>query len=84
MSLTHSAAPVHMKREGTAKPAKFALALAVEKATWRRRILLRGVTFWSVAASLSGAYTLGVHEIDRVPFQYTLTPTLESAPSTCT
>jgi len=33
-----------------------------------------------VAASLSGAYVLGVHKIDRVPFQYTLAPKPESAP----
>jgi hypothetical protein len=58
----------------------FVLALAVEEVAWRRRILLRGAAFWSVAASLSGAYILGVHKIDRVPFQYTLAPTPESAP----
>jgi len=52
----------------------------VEEVTWRRRIILRGAAFWSVASSLSGAYILGVHKIDRVPFQYTLTPTPESAP----
>jgi hypothetical protein len=39
-----------------------------------------GVAFWSVAASLSGAYILGVHKIDRVPFQYDLAPMPESAP----
>jgi hypothetical protein len=58
----------------------FAMTLAVEEVTWRRRILLRGAAFWSVAASLSGAYILGVHKIGRVPFQYTLAPTPESAP----
>lgn len=58
----------------------FALALAVEEVTWRRRILLRGAAFWSVVASLSGTYILGVHKINRVPFQYTLAPTLESVP----
>jgi hypothetical protein len=52
----------------------------VEEVTWRRRILLRGAAFWSVASSLSGAYILGVHKIDHVPFQYTLAPTPESAP----
>jgi hypothetical protein len=58
----------------------FVLALAMEEVTWRRRILLRGAAFWSVVTSLSGAYILGVHKIDRVPFQYTLAPTPESAP----
>jgi hypothetical protein len=43
-----------------------------------------GVAFWSVAASLSGAYILGVHKIDRVPFQYDLAPMPESAPSSYT
>jgi hypothetical protein len=62
----------------------FALALAVEEVTWRRRILLRGAAFWSVAASLSGAYILGVHKIDRIPFQYGLAPMPESAPSSYT
>jgi hypothetical protein len=46
----------------------FALALAVEKVAWRRRILLRGAAFWSVATSLSGAYILGVHKIDAFRF----------------
>jgi hypothetical protein len=43
----------------------FALALAVEEVTWRRGILLRGAAFRSVVASLSGAYILGIHKIDR-------------------
>ncbi len=58
----------------------FVLALAVESLTWRRRVLLRGVAFWSIAASLSGAYMLGVHKIERAPFQYQLSLTPESAP----
>jgi hypothetical protein len=58
-------------------PASFALALAVEEVTWRRKILLRDAV--CVAASLSGAYILGVHKIDRVSFQYVPALTSESA-----
>jgi hypothetical protein len=58
----------------------FALALAVEEVRWRRRVLLRGAAFWSVAAALSGAYMLGVQKIERVPFQYALALTPSSAP----
>jgi hypothetical protein len=58
----------------------FLLAAAVDSVDWRRSVLLRGAAFWSVVASLSGAYMLGLHKIQRVPFQYQLAPTLDSAP----
>lgn len=59
-------------------PASFALALAVEEVTWRRKILLRDAV---CVTALSGAYILGVHKIDRVSFQYVPALTSESAPS---
>jgi len=58
----------------------FTLALAVDGVQWRRAVLLRGAAFWSVVASLSGAYMLGLHKIERAPFQYELALTPESAP----
>ncbi|WP_148682679.1 respiratory chain protein [Pyrobaculum ferrireducens] len=59
----------------------FLLMLAVpEMPQWRRRILLRGAAFWSVVASLTGAYILGVHKIDRSPFMYSLSLDPGSAP----
>ena len=62
----------------------FALALAVEKVTWRRRILLRGAAFWSVATSLSGAYVLGVHKIDASRFNTPSRRLRGRPPSSCT
>jgi len=56
------------------------LAAAVEQTGWRRSVLLRGAAFWSVASSLSGAYILGLHKIQRSPFQYQLAPAPESVP----
>lgn len=47
----------------------FALMIAMPHVQgWKTRVLLRGAAFWSIVSSLSGAYMLGLHKIERAPF----------------